>query len=56
MQSIKKIGSLVLILFITLVFSAPIISIAAEAPINLGSAGGFAILAGQTIKIGRAHV
>lgn len=49
MQSIKKIGSLVLILFITLVFSAPIISIAAEAPINLGSAGGFAILAGQTI-------
>ena len=49
MQSIKKIGSLVLALFITLVMSAPIISVAAEAPINLGSAGGFAILAGQTI-------
>jgi hypothetical protein len=49
MQSIKKIGSLVLVLFITLVFSAPIISIAAEAPINLGTAVGYAILAGQTI-------
>jgi len=49
MQSIKKIGSLVLALFITLVMSAPIISAAAEAPINLGSAAGFAILAGQTI-------
>lgn len=48
MQS-KKIGSLVLVLLITLVFTAPIISVAAVAPINLGSAGGFAILAGQTI-------
>jgi hypothetical protein len=49
MNFTKKIGSLMLALLITFVMITPIISIAAEAPINLGTADGFAILAGQTI-------
>lgn len=49
MQSIKKMVSLILVLLITLVMSTPIISIAAELPIDLGTAESFAILAGQTI-------
>ncbi len=49
MKSTKKIGSLMLALLITLVMTTPIISVAAEAPINLGTAKDYAILAGQTI-------
>ncbi len=49
MKSTKRIGSLVLALFITLIMSTPLISVAAEAPINLGTAASFALLAGQTI-------
>lgn len=50
MKSTKKIGSMMLALLITLVMTAPVISVAAdEAPINLGTAKGYAILAGQSI-------
>jgi len=49
MKLFKKISQMLLVLTLLVVMIPPSISIAADAPINMGTAEDFAILAGQTV-------